>query len=137
MVKVLLIASLLGLFWLFLPVQAEHFLFSATNKSNFSQESVQQRQTYLLNVLPGGSRLTVNINPPATKIIVTSKSGDTAIRCGYNRHIYSCLPGSQLEITADRTNPIHKFWGQNHNEIWVQLLVHVTEFADGDKRGFK
>ena len=81
-VKIFIIISLLLLFWFAGPVRADSFLGSATEGSKLAGESIQKGKTYLLTLLPGGGRLTLKINPPATKIIVTSQSGDTAVRCG-------------------------------------------------------
>ncbi|MBE9166308.1 hypothetical protein IQ238_01745 [Pleurocapsales cyanobacterium LEGE 06147] len=94
--------------------------------------SVQPLKTYVLTLLPGGARFSVNIRPPATKIVVTLLSGDMAVRCGDRLRNYSCIPGKRLEISAEPTNAIAQFWGENAYQTEMRLRIDVYEVAGED-----
>ena len=89
-------------------------------------EQFQPVATYYLSVL-GGSRGEVKINPPATKIIVTSQSGDIIIRCGDEQNAYTCSPGKRLELEYEVTTPLVKFWGENLSDTQVRLRIDVYQ----------
>ena len=88
---------------------------------------VQPQKTYHLLVL-AEARGEVTINPPATKIVVTSQSGDITIRCGDEQNAYSCSPGKRLELEYEDTTPLVKFWGENlsHTQVRLQIDVYQT-----------
>lgn len=92
------------------------------------EESVKPVKTYYLTVL-GYGRGELQIAPPATKIEVTSQSGDTTIRCGDEQNVYTCSPGKRLELEYDATNPVTSFWGENLNEIQVRLQIDVYQIV--------
>ena len=89
-------------------------------------EQFQPVATYYLSVL-GGGRGEVKINPPATKIIVTSQSGDIIIRCGDEQNAYTCSPGKRLELEYEVTTPLVKFWGENLSDTQVRLRIDVYQ----------
>lgn len=90
------------------------------------EESVKPVKTYYLTVL-GHGRWELQIAPPATKIVVTSQSGDTTIRCGDEQDIYTCSPGKRLELEYDLATPVTSFWGQNLSDIQVRLQIDVYQ----------
>ena len=94
--------------------------------SQVTEQSVKPVKTYHLTVLAKG-RGEVKINPPATKIVVTSQSGDTTIRCGDEQNAYSCAPGKRLELEYEVTAPVVKFWGENLNDTQVRLQIDVYQ----------
>ena len=128
--KVLAIVSLLILFWLVAPVKIEKCTLAVNENGSETQESVQPLKTQFLLSLPQGSRREVEIDPPATRIVVTSQSGDTAIRCGDSVRGYSCAPGKRLELTYDPATPARKFWAENSTEVQVRLRIEVYEVSE-------
>ncbi len=133
--KVLIILSLLLLLWGIAPgsVESSPLAGIAVNEvSSETQELEQPLKTYLLTLLPGVARQVVQINPPATRLVVTSRSGDTAVRCGDGERSYSCVPGKRLEILADSAAPVDQFWGENTHEIEVRLRIEVYEEFSGE-----
>ncbi len=91
-----------------------------------TEQLIQPVATYHLSVL-GGARGEVKINPPATKIVVTSQSGDITIRCGDEQNAYSCSPGKRLELEYEVTAPVVKFWGENLSDTQVRLQIDVYQ----------
>ena len=87
---------------------------------------VQPQKTYHLLVL-AEARGEVTIDPPATKIVVTSQSGDITIRCGDEQNAYSCSPGKRLELEYEATTPLVKFWGENLSNTQVRLQIDVYQ----------
>ena len=81
-----------------------------------------------LNVL-GQGRGELNIDPPATKIVVTSQSGDTKIRCGDEQNIYTCSPGRKLELEYEVATPVVSFWGENLSDVQVRLQIDVDQIV--------
>lgn len=79
--KILLI-TLLGLLAAFVSIKEEYFSVPIKEISQKTSQPNQPLKVYFLSVLPEGSKRQVTINPPATKLIVTFQSGDSAIRCG-------------------------------------------------------
>ena len=92
------------------------------------EESVKPVKTYYLTVL-GYGRGELQIAPPATKIEVTSQSGDTTIRCGDEQNVYICSPGKRLKLEYDIDTPLAKFWGENLNDIQVRLQIDVYQIV--------
>ena len=133
--KILIILSLLLLLWGIAPGSLESSPLAgiAVNEvSSETQELGQPLKTYLLTLLPGVARQVVKINPPATRLVVTSQPGDKAVRCGNDGRGYSCVPGKRLEILADSATPVAQFWGENPNEIEVRLRIEVYEEFSGE-----
>ncbi len=100
------------------------------------EKLVQPVATYYLSVLAGG-RGEVKINPPATKIVITSQSGDTTILCGDEQNIYSCSPGKRLELEYEVTKPVVKFWGENFSDTQVRLQIDVYQTVPLDNSSAK
>ena len=94
--------------------------------SQVTEQLNQPVETYHLSVLAGGKG-EIKINPPATKIVVTSQSGDTTIRCGDEQNAYSCSPGKRLELEYADNTPILKFWGENLSDTQVRLQIDVYQ----------
>lgn len=115
------------------PVWAENTT-AIRNTGGESQELLQKSplKTYFLRVLAGGSRQFVKLNPPATRIIVFSQSGNKAVRCGDSVRIYNCLPGNPLKISVDPEKPIEKFWAENSHEEPMRLRIDVYETLAAD-----
>jgi hypothetical protein len=104
---------------------------SSVQRSN-KASSVQPLKSYLLTLLPGGARFSVNLRPPATKIAVTLLSGDMAVRCGDRFRNYSCIPGKRLEISTEPTKAITQFWGENIYQTEMRLRIDVYEVSRED-----
>ena len=83
-------------------------------------------KTYYLTVFIQ-TRGELKIDPPATKIVVISQSGDTTIRCGDEQDIDTCSPGKKLDLEYDITTPVVSFWGQNLSDIQVRLQIDVYQ----------
>ena len=94
--------------------------------SQVVEQLVEPVKTYYLTVL-GEGRGELNIEPPATKIVVTSLSGDTTIRCGDEKNVYSCSPGRRLELEYEVATPVVKFWGENLSNTQVRVRIDVYE----------
>ncbi|AHJ31556.1 hypothetical protein NSP_52680 [Nodularia spumigena CCY9414] len=77
-----------------LPIKADTSSSYVNENSSEIQELGQPIKTYFLTVLPEGTKREVKIDPPATKIVVTSQSGDTGIRCGDG--VSRCRTQSQI-----------------------------------------
>ncbi|WP_414548078.1 hypothetical protein [Anabaena sp. CCY 0017] len=112
-----------------LPINADNSSPYVNENGSEIQELRQPIKTYFLTVLPEGTKREVKINPPATKIVVTSQSGDTGIRCGDGFSSYSCLPGKRIELIYDSATPVVKFWGENQSDIQVRLQIEVYEVS--------
>lgn len=140
--KLVLSLGLAVLLWLPIPIKVHGLPLTSESPVIINSEameirtdenkSVQPLKSYILTLLPGGSRFSVNIRPPATKIAVTLLSGDTAVRCGDRFHNYSCIPGKRLEISAAPTNAIAQFWGENAYQSEMRLRIDVYEVS-GDR----
>ena len=113
-------------FWLLSPaaINAE----PVGEEINFQakEQLVKPLATYHLSVLAGG-RGELTLDPPATKIVVTSQSGDTTIRCGDEQNAYSCSPGKRLELEYENATPVVKFWGENLSDTQVRLQIDVYQ----------
>lgn len=121
-------------FWLLAPITVHADSASDLGDRQASQEAVQPLKTYYLSVLEGGGRREIKIDPPATKIAVTSQSGDTTIRCGDANNSYSCSPGKRIELKYEATTPVVKFWAENSNHTQVRLQIDVYQtVAEGNE----
>ncbi len=107
------------------PIEEEEINYQVT------ETLVQPQKTYHLLVL-AEARGEVTINPPATKIVVTSQSGDITIRCGDEQNAYSCSPGKRLELEYEATTPLVKFWGENLSNTQVRLQIDVYQTVPVD-----
>ncbi len=150
--KVVPVLSLLIFFWLFPPViisekgyvlaanevravnndQSESQLVNEQEQS-LSQQEVKPLKSYFLTLLPNGSRQSIKIDPPATRISVISESGDTAVRCGDRLQNYSCIPGKRLELAYEGDIPIEQFWGENQSQTQVRLRIEVYQQIESAK----
>ncbi len=113
-------------FWLIAPAILNASTVEEETNSQIQEQLVQPQETYHLLVL-AGARGEVKINPPATKIVVTSQSGDTIIRCGDEQNTYTCSPGKRLELEYEVTAPVVKFWGENLTDTQVRLQIDVYQ----------
>ncbi len=127
--KVLIIASLLMLLWFVVPVGVDSSLLAIAQGEKETAKLEQPIKTYFLTILPQVSRQKIDLNPPATRIVVTSRSGDTAIVCGDGVSSYSCLPGKPLKLVYEPDTPVKIFWGKNQSEMKVQLKIDVYEVS--------
>ncbi|MGF1490671.1 MAG: hypothetical protein ACFBSE_26565 [Prochloraceae cyanobacterium] len=144
--KVVLILSLLIFLWFFAPViiSSEGSVLAANEvrainndqnesqlvneqEESLSQQEIKPLKNYFLILLPNGSRQSIKINPPATRISVISESGNTAVRCGDRLQNYSCIPGQRLELAYEEDIPIEQFWGENQSETQVRLRIEVYQ----------
>lgn len=92
-----------------------------------AKETSSPNQTYFLIALPHGSRQSVKLDPPATRLVISSHSGDTSVRCGEGIRSYTCSPGKRLELTAENSSPIKQIWAENSHETQVRLKIEVLE----------
>ena len=113
-------------FWLIAPAILNASTIKEETNCQIQEQLVQPQETYHLLVL-AGARGEVKINPPATKIVVTSQSGDTIIRCGDEQNTYTCSPGKRLELEYEVTAPVVKFWGENLTDTQVRLQIDVYQ----------
>ena len=113
-------------FWLIPPVIINTEPVGEVIDNQATEKLVQPLATYHLSVL-GGARGEVKINPPATKIVVTSQSGDITIRCGDKQNAYSCSLCKRLELEYEVTAPVVKFWGENLSDTQVRLQIDVYQ----------
>lgn len=118
--------TILVCLWFWLTVRAIVNVESVEEKLILqpTETLTQPIETYHLS-FPGEGRREIKINPPATKIVVTSQSGDTIILCGDGQNAYSCAPGKRLELEYEATKPVAKFWGENLNDTQVRLQIDV------------
>ncbi len=112
--------------WLITPTIINAEPIEATINSSIVEESIKPVKTYYLTVL-GQGRAELNLDPPATKIEVTSQSGDTTIRCGDEQNVYTCSPGKRLELEYNVATPIAQFWAENLSDIQVRLQIDVYQ----------
>ena len=129
--KIILVFALL-FFWLIAtPVVASEASDQSSLDNNVESTAAkvqtQAIKTYYLSVSPALGRQSVKIDPPGTKIAVTSQSGDTTVRCGDAANIYSCSPGKRLELEYDSAQPLTKFWGENTAEVPARLQIDVYQ----------
>ncbi|MGQ4645789.1 hypothetical protein [Lyngbya aestuarii] len=134
--KIIIIVVCLVLLWLVTPVQAENALPLPVTSGELQEEQLQPLKTYFLDISPGSTKRVIELNPPATKLIVYSQLGETAIRCGDRVHNYSCKPGKPLLINSEPATPIKQFWAENPHEQQMRLRIDVyqasvTESKDG------
>lgn len=115
-------------FWLIVPgiINFEPVVEEINSQAEILAQPIE---TYYLSILEEGRR-EVTIDPPATKIVVTSQSGDTTVRCGDTQNAYSCSPGKRLELKYDITTPVTKFWGENMSQTQVRLQIDVYQTVD-------
>jgi len=95
-----------------------------------AKETSSPRTTYFLIALPNGSRQSVKLDPPATRLVISSHSGDTSVRCGEGIRSYNCTPGKRLELKAENSSPIKQIWAENSHETQVRLKIEVLESLD-------
>lgn len=131
--KQLLIILVCLWFWLISPAIINAEPVGEEIDSQGTEQLAQPVETYYLLVLEGVGRREVKINPPATKIAVTSQSGDITIRCGDEQNTYSCSPGKRLEIEYEATTPVVKFWGENLSDTQVRLRIDVYQIVPPEK----
>ena len=117
------------LLWFVLPVGVDSSLIVIAQGENETAKLEQPLKTYFFTILPQVSRQKLELKPPATRIVVTSRSGDTAILCGDGFSSYSCLPGKPLELIYEPDTPVNQFWGENKSEMQVQLKIDVYEVS--------
>ena len=122
-------AVCLTIFCLMAPVQADNTL-SLENTGKVSQQKPQPLKTYVLTVLPGGSRQKIEIQPAATKLVVHPQSGGTAVLCGDGVQKYTCKSGNPLQIESESETAIKQFWAENTSEQQVQLRINIYEVSD-------
>ncbi len=115
-------------FWLVPPAIITTEPIGEEINSQVNEQLVQPVETYHLSVL-AGARGEIIIEPPATKIVVTSQSGDTTIRCGDEQNAYSCSPGKRLELEYEDARPVVKFWGENLSDTQVRLQIDVYQIV--------
>lgn len=121
--KKLLLVLVCCCWWTIVPINAYG--------DSIEENNSQAIATYFL-LVTGGIRKEVKIDPPATKIVVISQSGDSTIRCGDEQNAYSCSPGKRLELIYSTDTPVTKFWGENINDIPVRLQIEVWETASAE-----
>ncbi|HHP7246179.1 MAG TPA: hypothetical protein ACFE0H_15995, partial [Elainellaceae cyanobacterium] len=73
-------------------------------------QPAEPSKTYFLSLESENARRRVNLAPPATRLSITSESGDTAVQCGDGDKTYSCVPGGSLKIQHDADDPISYIW---------------------------
>jgi hypothetical protein len=100
---------------------------STSESSELSPSSGEPLKTYFLTLAAENSRRRVNLDPPATRVLITSESGDTAVACGDGTKTYSCVPGKSLEITHELDAPIDYIWAQNSGMTHVRLRIDVYQ----------
>ncbi len=139
--RILILAVFLALVWFVAPVRAEDISTSGDMADNVRQvvrpseveteekpqKQAQPLKTYFLQALPGGTRRSVKLSPPATRLVVSSQSGDTAIRFGDGVRNYSAKPGNPQPIEAEPDTPIEKIWAENPTEKQVRLRIDVYQ----------
>lgn len=91
------------------------------------EQPAEPSKTYFLSLASENARRRVNLDPPATRLSITSESGDTAVQCGDGGKTYSCVPGSSLKIQHDADDPISYIWAQNSSANRVRLRIDVYE----------
>lgn len=103
----------------------------ADTSESISPPAPEQKsgKTYFLTALPNGSRRSVRLDPPAKRLVITSGSGDTAVRCGDGVRTYNCSPGKRLELEG-KEQPIQTIWAENSTEKQVRLRIDVLEEFD-------
>ena len=123
----LFILTLLFLICCFFPAQAEDL--PALDQSGVeTQQPIQSPlKSYFLNILPGGSRRSIRLDSPATRLIIYTQQGEIPIRCGDGMKIYDCTLGKPLKIQVDPATPIKEIWGENPSEKPVRLRLDVLE----------
>jgi len=127
MKRKLLIITLLFVICCVLPAQAEN-LPAPDQSSVETQQPIQSPlKSYFLNVLAGGSRQSIQLDSPATRLIIYIQRGEKPIRCGDCMKTYNCTPGKPLKINVDPTTPIKKIWAENPYEKQVRLRLDVLE----------
>jgi len=123
----LFIVTLLFVICCVLPAQAEN-LPALDQSSVETQQPIQPPlKSYFLNVLAGGSRQSIQLDSPATRLIIYVQRGEKPIRCGDCMKTYNCTPGKPLKINVDPTTPIKKIWAENPYEKQVRLRLDVLE----------
>jgi hypothetical protein len=139
--RILILAAFLVLIWFVAPVRAENTSSSEgiadniqevapplkTETKKKSRKQAQPLKTYFLEALPGGTRRSIKLSPPATRLVVSSESGDTAIRFGDGVRNYSAKPGNPQPIEAEPDAPIEKIWAENPTEKRVRLRIDVYQ----------
>lgn len=127
MKRKLFIVTLFFVICCVLPAQAEN-LPTLAQSSVDTQEPIQlPLKSYFLNVLAGGSRQSIQLDSPATQLIIYVQRGEKPIRCGDCMKTYNCTPGKPLTINVDPTTPIKKIWAENPYEKQVRLRLDVLE----------
>lgn len=139
--RILILTAFLVLVWFVTPAWAENTSPIGEMADNIQevvrplegetgekpQKQAQPLKTYFLQALPGGTRRSVKLSPPATRLVVSSESGDTAIRFGDGVRTYSAKPGNPQPIEAEPDTPIEKIWAENSTEKQVRLRIDVYQ----------
>lgn len=93
-----------------------------------SQPSATPLKTYSLPLITTASKQQIQIDPPATRLVITTKPGDVSVHCGdSNRNHYRCIAGKPLEIIYDPPQPISYFWAYSEHNEHVALKIDVYE----------
>lgn len=88
-------------------------------------------QSYSLPLITTASKQKVKIDPPAARIVVTTKPGDVSVHCGdSNQKHYRCASGKSLQIAYDPPQPISFFWAYSEHAEHVALKIDVYELYD-------
>lgn len=124
---ILLSLTLLFLIGCFYPAQAENLPALDQSRVETQQPIQSPLKSYFLNVLAGGSRQSIQLDSPATQLIIYVQRGEKPIRCGDCMKTYNCTPGKPLKINVDPTTPIKKIWAENPYEKQVRLRLDVLE----------
>ncbi|MEQ8999625.1 MAG: hypothetical protein RID53_24255 [Coleofasciculus sp. B1-GNL1-01] len=124
---ILLSLTLLFSICCFSPAQAENLPTLAQNGVEVQQLSKSPLKSYFLNVLGGGSRQSIQLDSPATRLIIYVQRGEKPIRCGDCMKTYNCTPGKPQTINVDPATPIQKIWAENPYEKPVRLRLDIFE----------
>ncbi len=90
-------------------------------------------RTYSLPLITTASKQKVKIDPPAARIIVTTKPGDVSVHCGdSNQKHYRCVSGKHLQIAYDPPQPISFFWAYSEHAEHVALQIEVYELYEAE-----
>lgn len=127
MKRKLFIVTLFFVIFCVLPAQAENLPTLAQSSVDTQQPIQLPLKSYFLNVLAGGSRQSIQLDSPATQLIIYVQRGEKPIRCGDCMKTYNCTPGKPLTINVDPTTPIKKIWAENPYEKQVRLRLDVLE----------
>lgn len=123
--KIIIIVLILSFF--VSPAQAENLPEFAQSSETTQHLSDSPLKSYFLNVLGGGSRQSIQLDSPATKLIIYVQQGEKPIRCGNCITTYTCTPGKPLKLNVDPATPIKKIWAENRYDKLVRLRLDIFE----------